>query len=216
MNSRSSIHTTTTSSDRSNPPIQNPATQAQHTSIDTSKPTLLQSQPVPDTSVQSAQSPQPMPLPPAHPLTNFKPSHLKYLNLAPVPQPPTTPPVSQRTWSHKLHCSKPPVYKSPVSPIALQSQARAMPLTPNILPSPFPSPVAGRTRRQLSQKFTAPFSPYPSPLSITGAIRKQSTQFYPETVKFPSIKTHPQLFSPYSQGSQKDHPTHRRKKAKPY
>ena len=66
---------TTTSSDTSNPPIQTPATQAQHPSIDTSnkQPILLQSQPVPDASVQPAQSPQPMPLPPAHPLTNLKP-----------------------------------------------------------------------------------------------------------------------------------------------
>ena len=214
--SRPDIHTTTTSSDTSNPPIQNPPTQAQHTSTDTSEPILLQSQPVPDSPVQPAQPTQPISLPPAHLLTNLKPSHLEHLNTSPAPQPPTTPPISQRTRSHTLHCSMPPVYKTPVSPIALQSQARAMPLTPNIPPSPFPSPVAGRTRRQLSQKFTAPFSPYPSPLSITGAIRKQSIQLYPKTVKFPSIKTHPQLFSPYSQGSQKDYTTHRRKKAKPY
>ena len=79
-----------------------------------------------------------------------------------------------------------------------------------------PSPVAGRTRRQLSQRDTATFSPYPSPLSITGATHKQHTRLYPETMKFSSINIHSQLYSPYSQKSQKDYPTHRRKKTKPY
>ena len=146
----------------------------------------------------------------------MKPSHLQHLDIPPVPQIPATPPVSQRTRSHKPHCHMPLTSNPPVSPIALQSQARAMPFISNMPSSPFPSPVAGRTRRQLSQKHTATFSPYPSPLSITGATRKRPTKLYLDSVKFPSINTHPQLYSPYAQRSQKDHPTHRRKKAKPY
>ena len=103
-----------------------------------------------------------------------------------------------------------------VSPMVLQSQARAMPFTFNIPPSSLPSPVAGRTRRQLSQKYTASFSPYPSPLSITGATRKRPTKLYPDTMKLAPINIHSQLYSPYPQKSQKDYPTHRRKKTKPY
>ena len=134
----------------------------------------------------------------------------------------STPPVSQRTRSHKPRLPCPPVSYPPATPIVLQSQARALPFTPShhfhttIPPSPLRSPVAGRTRRQLSQKYTAPFSPYPSPLAITGATRRCTTKHHLRTVKFPSINTHPQLFSPYSQGTQKVHTTHKRKKAKPY
>ena len=143
----------------------------------------------------------------------MKPSHLQHLD---IPSIPATPPVSQRTRSHQPHYQKLPSNIPSVSPIALQSQARSMPYTSNIPSSPFPSPVAGRTRRQLSQKYTATFSPYPSPLSITGATRKRSTKLYPDSAKFPANITHIQLYSPYSQRSQKEHPTHRRKKAKPY
>ena len=132
-----------------------------------------------------------------------------------IPSVPATPPVSQRTRSHRLHCHKPSTNNPSVSPIALQSQARAMPIISNIPSTPFSSPVAGRTRRKLSQKYIATFSLYPSPLSITGATRKRPTKHYIDSVKFPSINTHPQLYSPYSQRSQKDHPTHRRKKTKP-
>ena len=146
----------------------------------------------------------------------MKSSYLQHLNIPPVTQIPGTPPVSQRTRSHKPHCLKPSTNNPSASPIALQSQARAMPFISSMPSSPVPSPVAGRTRRQLSQKHTATFSPYPSPLSITGATRKRPTKLYPDSVKLPSINIHPQLFSPYSQRSQKDYPTHRRKKAKPY
>ena len=143
----------------------------------------------------------------------MKPSHLQHLD---IPSAPATPPVSQRTRSHQPHYQKPPSNLPSVSPIALQSQARSMPYTSNIPSSPFPSPVAGRTRRQLSQKYTATFSPYPSPLSITGATRKRPTKPHLESVQFPSNNIHPQLYSPYSQKAQKEHPTYRRKKAKPY
>ena len=140
---RSCAHSTTTttlntlataSSDTSSQPAQTSASQAQQLPTDTSntQPCSLQSQPVPDTTNQPAQSPacspsikssQSMPLPPAQTLTNFKPSHLKHFNLPPVPQIPATPPVSQRTRSHKPHCHKPSANNPSVSPMVLQSQA---------------------------------------------------------------------------------------------
>ena len=236
--SRSHVHSTTartttlnspatTTSDSSIQLAQTPASQAQQLLIDThnTQSSPPQPQSAPDTTNQPAQplvdsppikSSQPLPLPAAQPLTNMKPSYLQHLNIPPVTQISGTPPVSQRTRSHKPHCHKPSTNNPSASPIVLQSQARAMPFISNMPSSPVPSPVAGRTRRQLSQKYTATFSPYPSPLSITGATRKQPTKLYPDSVKSPSINIHPQLLSPYSQRSQKDYPTHRRKKMKPY
>ena len=225
---RSNAHTTTTttmntlattSSDTSSQLPQTSALQAQQLPADTSNTQScpLQSQPSQSPAYSpSIKSSQSMPLPLAQTLTNLKPSHLKHSSLPPVPQIPATPPVSQRTRSHKPHCHNPSASNPSVSPMVLQSQARAMPFTFNIPSSPLPSPVAGRTRRQLSQKYTASFSPYPSPLSITGATRKRPTKLYPDTMKFAPINIHSQLYSPYPQKSQKDYPTHRRKKTKPY
>ena len=146
-------------------------------------------------------------------------------------QPSATPPVSQRTRSHK-----PSIPDSLlVSPTPLQSQARALPF----------SPVAGRTRRKIFQKYNTHFSPYPSckpaapispyrhhrqipqnqtallspyasPQAIAGAIRKRHTTQHSVTIKFPSAESHPHLLTAYDNCSQKSFSTHRRKKAKPY
>ena len=141
----------------------------------------------------------------------------------PMPQLPTaTPPVSQRTRSHTAVPPAKMTIMPPISPPVLQSQARALPFLSLHLDSSLvsstrtDSPVSGRTRGKISQRQLAHCSPYPSPLAITGARRKQHPKFKTGILKLPSLDSHTLIFSPYSQGTQKDLSTHRRKKHKPY
>ncbi len=135
-------------------------------------------------------------------------------------QPPATPPVSQRTRSHRPlpHLDHPPTIY-PASPHLLQSQARALlnyPSFSTLLSSPFDSPVAGRTRRKLSQRTITPFSPYPSPLAITGATRKGSAKQCLGSPLLLVASPQSQKFFPHSQRSHSEYSTHKRKRAKPY
>ena len=107
-----------------------------------------------------------------------------------------------------------PPTKHPASPYLLQSQARALPNYPSfstLLSSPLESPVAGRTHRQLSQRHIAPYSPYPSPLAITGATRRGSAKQHLGPLILPAVNTHSQMFLPHSQRSQSEYSTHKRK-----
>ena len=141
----------------------------------------------------------------------------------PAPQslhPPATPPVSQRTRSHGHVLQDQLTSRLPSSPFPLQSQARALPISylqHFSLPSPSQSrsPIAGRTRGQTSKRHTALCSPYPSPKASSGATRRRQTHQHVGTLKYPSLDSHPYLFSPYTQSTQKDYHMHRKRKLKP-
>ncbi len=168
-------------------------------------------QPLPSTQSQPSLSPR---LPPCTNDFNHPAS-------LPIPlQPPATPPVSQRTRSHRPlpHLDHPPTIY-PASPHLLQSQARALlnyPSFSTLLSSPFDSPVAGRTHRKLSQRTITPYSPYPSPLAITGATRKGSAKQCLGSPLLPVASPQSQKFFPHSQRSHSEYSTHKRKRAKPY